>query len=196
MALLQHLPNKYVFPRLPISWYPTQALRLPSRSTAPCPSPIHKYKPEHHAVTPSIVQKRQVPRVELRVPASILAEGDRSGLEETATELYEWLSLHRLQSPRATIGDFVDPFLSRYSIPSGEGGHDQICLLSWQGFLPSSWLRDLVTDALAACSPHQWVAISSTNFSRALPGNADDLMLLRASGNANEYLMWEVKGSD
>ncbi|KAM4066986.1 ribonuclease subunit [Hirsutella rhossiliensis] len=158
--------------------------------------PLERYKPTYHTVAPAVVQKRQVPQVELGVPASILAEEDRSGLEETATELYEWLSLHRLQSPRATLGDAVDPFLSRYSIPCSKGGQAQICLLNWHGFLGASWLRDLITDALETCPPHLWVSISATGFPRSVPGNANDLTLLRASGTANEYLMWEAKGSD
>ncbi|EQK97511.1 ribonuclease P 40kDa subunit [Ophiocordyceps sinensis CO18] len=159
-------------------------------------NPLEKYKPVYHTVVPAIVQNRQVPQVELGVLASTFAEGDRSGLKETATELYEWLSLHRLQSPRATLGDTVDPFLSRYSIPCSNGGQAQICLLSWQGFLGAAWLRNLATDALEACHPHQWVSISATGFPRSIPGNANDLTLLRASGTANEYLMWEAKGSN
>lgn len=142
------------------------------------------------------MQKRQVSQVEVGVPASILAQGDRTGLEETATELYEWLSLHRLQSPRATFGDVVDPFLSRYTVPCGEDAQAQICLLSWNGLLDASWLREIVTCALEACPAHEWVSISATGFPRTISGNARDMTLLRVSGSANEYLMWEVKGCD
>ena len=143
------------------------------------------------------MQNKEVAQVMLAVPSSILSNGDRPALEETATELYEWLSLIRLQSPRIAASDTIDPYLSRYTAPSTDaGGHTQVCMLSWQGCIAASWLRDLVTDVLTACSPQQWFSISATGFSRTIPGNSNDLTLLRPSGAAGEYLMWETRSLD
>lgn len=143
------------------------------------------------------MQNKEVAQVMLAVPSSILSNGDRPALEETATELYEWLSLIRLQSPRIAASDTIDPYLSRYTAPSTDaGGHTQVCMLSWQGCIAAGWLRDLVTDVLTACSPQQWFSISATGFSRTIPGNSNDLTLLRPSGAAGEYLMWETRSLD
>ncbi|KAL7936423.1 ribonuclease P 40kDa subunit domain-containing protein [Trichoderma chlorosporum] len=59
-------------------------------------------------------------QIPLRVPSTILAQGDREALEYSATEMYEWLSLVRLESPRVEEGDTIDPYLSRYSPPEAD----------------------------------------------------------------------------
>lgn len=148
-----------------------------------------------YTAAPTMVRDLGVPHVAMGVPASILAAGDRPALEEAATDLYEWLSLIRLQSPRIAADDVVDPYLSRYRAPPGEAGQARVCTLSWQGLFAASWLRDVVADVVAACSPRQWVSISATGFSMTVPGKTNDLTLLRPSGAAGEYLMWEIRSS-
>lgn len=129
------------------------------------------------------------------VPASILADGDRSGLEEVATDLYEWLSLIRLESPRAAANDEIDSYLSRYRAPGNVDGQMQVFKMSWQGFLSAGWVRDLLIDVLVSSPSQSWFAVSSTAFSKGVVGSCDELTFLRPSGAAGEYLMWETKSS-
>ncbi|POR39002.1 Ribonuclease P protein subunit p40 [Tolypocladium paradoxum] len=160
-----------------------------AHTATPSPDPLEKHKPVKYTAEPTQLQNKEVAQVMLAMPSSILSNGDRPALEETATELYEWLSLIRLQSPRVAASDTIDPYLSRYTAPSSEsGGHAQVCMLSWQGCIAASWLRDLVTDVLTACPPQQWFSISATGFSRTVPGNSNDLTLLRPSGVAGAWI--------
>ncbi|KND87560.1 Ribonuclease P protein subunit p40 [Tolypocladium ophioglossoides CBS 100239] len=176
---------------------PLEWLFCNAHTSTSSPDPLEKYKPVRYTVEPTQSQKKETAQVMLAVPSSILSNGDRPALEETATELYEWLSLVRLQSPRVAASDTIDPYLSRYTAPSSEAGcHTQVYMLSWQGCIAAGWLRDLVTDVLTACSPQQWFSISATGFSRTVPGNSNDLTLLRPSGAAGEYLMWETRSLD
>ena len=68
--------------------------------------------------------------------------------EEEAMDLLEWIDLAMLPSPRVAVGDKIDPFLSRYAVPGMEVGktkeQDVVCV-SWRGFLPSGWVRDVLT---------------------------------------------------
>lgn len=131
--------------------------------------------------------------MDLAVPASILADGDRGGLEEVATELYEWLSLVRLGSPRAAAKDDIDPYLSRYRAPGDSEGHMHVCRLSWQGFASASWLRGLLVDVLVSCPPQSWFSLSSTAFSKDVNRGSDEVTILKPPGATGEYLMWEMK---
>ncbi|KJZ73262.1 hypothetical protein HIM_07266 [Hirsutella minnesotensis 3608] len=157
---------------------------------------LEKYSPVQHNVEPNILENRVVSQVELAIPNPILAQGDRAGLEESATGLYEWLSLIRLQSPRANFGDDIDPFLSRYRNPGEKGEKSHVVTMSWQGFFSAPWVRHLLVDILEACSPQIWFSISVTSFARNIPGNSSDLTLLKPSGSSGEYLMWEVRSLD
>lgn len=125
---------------------------------------------------------------------SLLANGDRQALEELAVDLYEWLSMVRLDSPRISVNDNIDPFLSRYRVPGGAQSSGQICKLSWRGFMSAEWLRDVVIDVLHLSSPHSWFSISSTTFAKSLQGGSEELSLLKPPNTSGEYLMWQVKG--
>lgn len=132
----------------------------------------------------------------LDIPPSILAEGDRPGLEDAATELYEWLSLIRLGSPRVEAKDEIDPYLSRYRVPGETNSETTVCKFSWQGFIATSWLRGLLTDILTTCPSSAWVALSATCFSLSVAGSSMELTLHRPPDAAGKYLMWEIRSSD
>ncbi|PFH56679.1 hypothetical protein XA68_16137 [Ophiocordyceps unilateralis] len=161
-----------------------------------CLKRIGAHKPVIFTANAAIMQSKQVSDVAPQVSASVLAEGDRISLEETATDLNEWLSLIRLQSPRVAADDDIDPFLSRYNAPGGADGQTKVCSLSWQGFMAASWLRVVVAGALEACSPQQWISISATTLSTNVAGLGSEVTLLRPLGVADEYLMWETSSSE
>ncbi|EHK26955.1 uncharacterized protein TRIVIDRAFT_175722 [Trichoderma virens Gv29-8] len=137
-------------------------------------------------------------QIPLRIPSTILAQGDREALEYSATELYEWLSLVRLESPRVVAGDTIDPYLSRYALPEADStvAQVQVCKLSWQGFLSSSWLRSLFVDIVTTCPSQSWFALSGTTFSSSILGGCSELSFLRPPESSGEFLMWETKSQD
>lgn len=137
-------------------------------------------------------------QIPLKIPFTILAQGDRESLEYSATEMYEWLSLVRLESPRVVAGDAIDPYLSRYAPPEADGtaAQVQVCKLSWQGFLSPSWLRSLFVDIVTNCPSRSWFALSGTTFSRKILGGCNELSFLRPPESSGEFLMWETKSQD
>lgn len=114
--------------------------------------------------------------------------------EDFATELYEWLSLVRLQSPRIRVGDQIDPYLSRYQLPEGSQG--KICMISWQGFLAPSWTRQTLIDIITTLPPKAWFSLSTTTLSAGLAGNNSECTFLRLPDASGEFLLWEVKGHE
>ncbi|RFU74318.1 ribonuclease p 40kda subunit [Trichoderma arundinaceum] len=148
--------------------------------------------------SPRLAADTGIPQIPLRIPSTILAQGDREALEYSATELYEWLSLVRLESPRVVAEDTIDPYLSRYSPPEADGtvAQTQVCKLSWQGFLPPSWLRSLFVDVVTNCPSQSWFALSGTTFSRNILGGCNELSFLRPPESSGEFLMWETKSLD
>ncbi|KAL6863636.1 ribonuclease P 40kDa subunit domain-containing protein [Trichoderma novae-zelandiae] len=148
--------------------------------------------------SPRLSTDTGIPQISLRIPSEILAQGDREALEYSATEMYEWLSLVRLESPRVVAGDSIDPYLSRYAPPEADGAVAQtpVCKLSWQGFLSSSWLRSIFVDIVTSCPSQSWFALSSTTFSRNILGGCNELTFLRPPESSGEFLMWEIKSQD
>ncbi|KFG86630.1 putative ribonuclease P protein subunit p40 [Metarhizium anisopliae] len=56
---------------------------------------------------------------------------DHAGLEERGTDLYEWLSLVRLESARVEPDDNIDPYLSRYCV-TGKTSERLNPVMQWQ----------------------------------------------------------------
>jgi ribonucleases P/MRP protein subunit RPP40 len=88
-----------------------------------------------------------------------------------AEEMYEWLGLVALESPRINVGDKIDPYLSRYAVPdleptggsSGSVAQGNIVKLRWQGFIPTRFVLELwsLSSGMAGGS---WVAINACSF--------------------------------
>lgn len=148
--------------------------------------------------SPRLATDTGINQISLGIPPTILAQGDRESLEYSATETYEWLSLVRLESPRIVTGDTIDPYLSRYSPPEADSptAQTQVCKLSWQGFLSSSWLRGIFIDVVTNCPSQSWFALSATTFSRNILGGCSELTFLRLPKSSGEFLMWEIKSLD
>ena len=129
----------------------------------------------------------------IAVPSSILAEGNRTDLEITASELHEWFSLVRLGSPRAKASDNIDPYLSRYQVPGEAPGQCKVCKVSWQGFISTQWVRELLATLFTTCPSQTWFFLDATEFSKGIPAIGNELTLLRPPDATDEYLMWEIK---
>lgn len=164
--------------------------------SAPTPDPLLKHFPTKHTSSPGVLHDINVIQAPLTIPPEILATGDRTALEQVATDYYEWLSLIRLRSPRVEPNDKTDPYLSRYCLPEGSEGEVALCKVTWQGFLSPTWVRALLIDILGGCDSASWFSLSASCFSKNITGQGDELVFLRPPAAAGEYLMWEVKHLD
>ncbi|KAF4949989.1 hypothetical protein FGADI_8527 [Fusarium gaditjirri] len=175
----------------PMTW-----LFCNNTTQTPNPDPLQKFSPTACTSTFNISQDIAVLQPSLDVDSEVLSENDRESLEYFATEVYEWLSLIRLGSSRVEPRDTIDPYLSKYSVPGDDPKESKVCKLSWEGFMSAQWLRGLLMDVLVSCPSRTWFSLSATSFSRSVPGNSDDLTILRPPSAAGRYLMWETKSSD
>ena len=135
----------------------------------------------------------------LKPPLAILEPSNKLELEEYAAEVYEWLSLVRLGSPRVAVGDKIDPYLSTYAVPDGldndsDGTQEgRLCRLSWEGFLPSTWTRELLAEVILAVPSRSWFSLSATSFARSVVGDHAECTILRPPGSSGEYFLWDIK---
>lgn len=63
--------------------------------------------------------------------------------EDEAMELLEWTDLVQMGSPRVQVNTDINSFLSRYAVPGAET-ELEIVRLSWHGFIPTDWVRDVL----------------------------------------------------
>ena len=134
----------------------------------------------------------------LKPPTELLTDHSRIDFEDFATEIYEWVSLLRLQSPRVLPEDNVDPFISRYQIP-GNPDQDQkqkLCRISWQGLVSPIWSRNTLIDIIRAVPSQSWFSLSTSEFSRGFIGDNAERTVLRPPKSVGEYLLWEIKGHE
>jgi len=136
----------------------------------------------------------------LKQDPNLLSDDHRLEAQEFATELYEWLSLVRLQSPRVAVGDAIDSHLSRYQVPGDADGQQSsvLCKVGWEGFFPSSAARQLLVDTIVALPSKAWFAASISTFgsSKGLAGDGVECTVMRPPKAPGEYLLWEVKGHE
>lgn len=163
--------------------------------TAPNPDPLPQHSPTTFTCDPAITQNTEVLIPKLSVEADSESPDSQAHLEDYATELYEWLSLVRLQSPRVQVGDQIDPYLSRYRVPDGSSP-EKVCKISWEGFLAPSWTRQMLVELILALPPTAWFAFSATTFTKSFAGDNSECTILRLPEGTGQYLMWEVKAHE
>lgn len=116
--------------------------------------------------------------------------------EELATDLYEWLSLVRLSSPRVKAGDAIDPYLSSYQVPRSPDDGPPLAadlrMVSWRGFIPPSWVRDTLARVLVEVPSKSWVSFSATSFSKG-KGDNTECTFFRPPNSGGQYLLWEMR---
>lgn len=164
----------------------------------PDPDPLAAHFPTKYTSKPGVTEDIPALIPSLKLEASIVAEEQTDGYEEFATEIYEWLALVRLQSPRVESSDEVDPYLCRYQVPGESGQHQEakLCKLTWEGFLSPSWARKTLVDLVLALPPKTWFSFSATTFPAGMMADGSECTFLRPPNSAGEYVMWEVKGHD
>ncbi|GKT83966.1 ribonuclease P 40kda subunit [Colletotrichum tofieldiae] len=160
----------------PVTW-----LFCNAATTAPSADPLDQYFPTRYTCEPALVSDMHVQTAPLAIPNEVIQNGDRPDLEDFATETYEWLSLIRLRSPRVDAEDNIDPYLSRYRVPSGTDAdtpaHSKVCKITWQGFFTSDWVRSVLINALVALPSRAWVSLSATSFSKGMAGDSSEALV-------------------
>jgi ribonuclease P/MRP protein subunit RPP40 len=137
-------------------------------------------------------------RVEIPVLQPPLNPRDKFGddFSDYAIELYEWLSLIALESPRVSVDDHIDPFLSRYSPPNaGQTNHgvSELVKIIWEGFISPSWAHKAFVQGLLAAKPNMWFSFAVSGFGESLSMESRDLTILKLPGVASDYVLWEVE---
>ncbi|KAM0325719.1 hypothetical protein ACHAQA_007019 [Verticillium albo-atrum] len=176
----------------PVTWL------FANLGSTPTPDPLDQHAPIKFTSNPGLVSGAAVVVPGLSIPPEILSEGDRSGLEDFASETYEWLSLVRLESPRIAVGDNINSYLSRYQVPDDSGAttKGKVCKVTWQGFLTADWVRELLIDVLATVPSKTWVSFSATSFSKGIVTESAEISFLRPPESAGHYLLWEIQGQE
>lgn len=105
--------------------------------------PFAKHHPVLKIVGPEI-RKSEAVLIPSRLSIESLKLEDDIG--SCAVDIYEWLGLVALQSPRIYQKDSVDPYLSRYCITQDRTNAEatQLITISWKAFVPSVWVRALL----------------------------------------------------
>jgi ribonuclease P/MRP protein subunit RPP40 len=155
-----------------------------------------EYFPEHLSCQPKISPAISVMVPNLQ-PASAATTKDDGRFSDLSTELYEWLSLISLESPRIQTGDTIDPFLSRYSLPSSGDGISvpvEVIKVTWEGFISAVWAHKLLVKALIAAAPKNWTSFSVVGFPDSI-SESHDCTILKLPGSSNEFILWEIEQS-
>lgn len=135
----------------------------------------------------------------LKPEIDVASSMQRADYEDYASDIYEWLSLVRLESPRILASDEIDPYLSRYHVPGNDDEQlhpTKICKISWEGFFGSDWARQTLVDVMLALPSKAWFSLSATTFSTGLVAENTDCTFLRLPDLPGEYFIWEVKAHE
>ncbi|KAI0509302.1 ribonuclease P 40kDa subunit-domain-containing protein [Xylaria bambusicola] len=169
-----------------------------SLSKPPNPDPIAQYRQTKYTATPAVVQNMPIQIPPLNIPSAVLADRSRQELGEYSTEIYEWLSLVRLESPRVGLGDDINPYLSTYAVPGDPNGSNegQLCKITWQGFIAPLWAVNTLAELIRTLPPEGWFSFSTTPFTRGVMGLGADYTIMRPPSSPGEYVLWEIKGHE
>lgn len=139
-------------------------------------------------------------QIEAQLPRLQPPDGYRDTYEDDfsdfSVEVYEWISLISLGSPRVDPNDKIDPFLSRYAPPTAEDQKldiTQLVKMNWEGFASSSWAHKIFIQALLAAKPGMWFSFAVLGFNESIQTGGGDCTILKLPGAQNEYMLWEIE---
>ncbi|KAI1260608.1 ribonuclease P 40kDa subunit-domain-containing protein [Xylariaceae sp. FL1019] len=167
-------------------------------SNTPEPDPLLQHLPTKYTSQAGLRRgmKVQVPR--LQPPTAFATGSSRSDLDEFATEVYEWLSLIRLESPRVEASDDIDPYLSTYTVPGipSDAAEGTLCKISWQGFISPMWVARTLAEVIRTLPAKSWFSLSATSFTPGAMGHGRECTMMRPPDSAGEYFQWEIKSHE
>ncbi|KAI1401305.1 ribonuclease P 40kDa subunit [Hypoxylon fuscum] len=164
----------------------------------PTPDPLSRHYPIKYTSHPEVSEGIPTKIPLLKPPPAILDRKNSLDLDEFATDIYEWLSLIRLDSPRVNGDDKVDPYLSGYAVPGDpeDVQKGKLCRISWQGFIPPKWTQHTLVDVIHALPSKSWFSLSTTSFVRGITGDSADCTILRPPNSTGDYFLWDIKRHD
>ncbi|RYO93524.1 hypothetical protein DL764_007973 [Monosporascus ibericus] len=165
-------------------------------SKNPSPDPLAKHYQVRYTSAPGFDEDLAVAIPTLMPPQAVLERNNKLELDEYATDVYEWLSLIRLGSPRILASDKVDPYLSTYAVPGGaeDVSEGRLCKVSWEGFISSAWTRQLLADIILALPSKSWFSLSVTTFAKSIVGDCTECTIFRPPDSPGEYFLWDING--
>lgn len=169
---------------------------LTLHSIAPVADPLAAHYPTKYTSHPEVSEGLLVKVPSLKPPPAIL--NSSLELEEFATDIYEWLSLLRLESPRVNANDKVNPYLSGYTVPGDaeDNQNHKLCRISWQGFIPPTWTQQILADVIHTLPSKSWFSLGATTFARGITGDSADCTILRPPNSLGEYFLWDIRRYD
>lgn len=102
--------------------------------------PISVHQPFLHKIVPSVagLKNALAPKLRIKDLASLYDQEDFMAL-------LEWIHLVSLVSPRLVASDDIDPYLSRYEVPSLGVGTEKrhMTRVRWRGLIPPQFAREI-----------------------------------------------------
>ncbi|ROW07030.1 hypothetical protein VPNG_06620 [Cytospora leucostoma] len=164
----------------------------------PNPDPLEAFQPAKCASSPRTTEAVDAVVPPLKVDSGLVSGKEVQDLPDFAGEIYEWLSLVRLQSLRVSPKDDIDPYLSRYQVPgdSDQNTRLKLCTITWEGFLSPNFGRQLLVDAILALPSGAWFSVTVSSFSKGFSGDAAESTFLRPPESVGEYLLWDIRSHE
>lgn len=135
--------------------------------------------------------------IQVKKPAFKPATGGNKDSDEDfrefAVDIYEWLSLISLESPRVNSGDNIDRFLSRYDQPISSDTAGELVKVTWIGFIPPSWAHSTFIQALLAAPKDSWFSYYVGGFSKNWNGESKSCTILKQPDVPNDFVLWQVE---
>lgn len=113
----------------------------------------------------------------------------KGDFEDFAADIYEWLSLVMLNSPRIDPNDKIDPVLSRYSVPGDLVIGGKLVKITWRGFISPAWTHSMLVSILLAFPQDAWFGYCVSGFPIK---ESKDCMILKIPDAAGEYFLWDI----
>lgn len=164
----------------------------------PKPDPLEACQTTRRTASPETFEGFDVTLPPLAPPAELISEPDVQDLPESVSDMYEWLSLVRLQSPRILSTDTIDPYLCRYQAPGeiDEQTTVKLCTITWEGLLAPSFARQMLVDVILNLPSHEWFSLTVSSFSKSFAGDAAECTVLRPPRSSGEYLLWDIRSHE
>jgi ribonuclease P/MRP protein subunit RPP40 len=153
--------------------------------------PISKHHPFRYEVKPEVTII-----TDISVPS--IPNGRKELSYTYAEELFEWVGLIGIDSPRLRAGDSIDPYLCRYQVPREYNAEDQeveegqsshtasVVRMRWRGFASPHFIKNVLVSAEQASIEHKnWVAVNACGFGR------QSYTILGTAGT--EWLCWQCE---
>jgi ribonuclease P/MRP protein subunit RPP40 len=162
---------------------------------APSPDPLEQHCPTRVQCPAKATPGPRVLRPSFNPPSGDSSDGE-DAFAEYAADLYEWLSLISLESPRVDVNDTIDPFLARYRPPAPDDPKQDTQVLVkvvWEGFFSGAWAHHAFVQAVLQAKTKSWFSYAAFGFRGSPPADSRDCTVLKIPGPLSEYIFWEIE---